>query len=105
MLFPNPLAHPAVLARIVVIFLSAGDGASSRETSSQGGVTQSRVDLDARGPQRGAVPVDAGAAAQHRDRSTDDGDPLVTKPEQMPRRREPPAQFVAPTVATLGSGS
>ena len=54
---------------------------------------QSRVDLDARGLQCGAVPVDAGAAAQHRHRSTDHGDPPVTKPEQMPHRREPAGPF------------
>jgi hypothetical protein len=50
---------------------------------------QVRVDLDARGLQRGAVPVDAGPAAQHRDRPTDHRDPPVPEPEQMPRRREP----------------
>jgi hypothetical protein len=47
-------------------------------------------------------PVDAGAAAQHRDRSIDHGDPPVTKPEQMPHRREPRRPT---TVATLGSGN
>lgn len=63
---------------------------------------QSRVNLDARGLQYGAVPVDAGAAAQHRDRSIDHGEPPVTKPEQMPHRREPRRPT---TVATLGSGN
>jgi hypothetical protein len=43
-----------------------------------------------RGLQYGAVPVDARAAAQHRDRSIDHGDPPVTKPGQMLHRLEPP---------------
>jgi hypothetical protein len=63
---------------------------------------QSRVNLDARGLQYAVIPVDAGAAAQHRDRSIDHGEPPVTKPEQM-RTAESPRRPT--TVATLGSGN
>ena len=48
---------------------------------------QIRVDLDTRGFQRRAVPVDAGAAAQHHDRAPDHRDSPVPEPEQMPGRR------------------
>ena len=42
-------------------------------------LTVPRVDLDACGGQRRAVPGDAGPAAQHRDGSTDHGDPPVAQ--------------------------